>query len=114
MLDNELRSGRGLLAKLEDQAYISLANEREVLRNKMFINETKQLENEQLVNKHKAQLVNMLETRAIVKPLKSQKPVGLSNKLLLILFLVVGFMSSLIAVFVIEFLERVKSSELAR
>jgi len=112
MLDNELRSGRELLAKLEDQSYLSLANEREVLRNKMSINEKKQLENEQLVNKHKAQLANMLETRAIVEPLKSLKPVGMSNKLLLVLILVIGSISSLMAVFVIEFLEKVKSSQL--
>ena len=112
MLDNELRSGRELLAKLEDQSYLSLANEREVLRNKMSINEKKQLENEQLVNKHKVQLANILETRAIVEPLKSLEPVGMSKKLFLILFLVVGFMSSLMAVFVIEFLEKVKSSQL--
>jgi len=114
MLDNELRSGRELLAELEDQSYLSLANEREVLRNRMSVNEKKQLENEQIVDKDKAQLANMLETRAIVEPLKSQKSVGMSNKLILILFLVVGFMVSLIAVFVIEFLEKVKSSQLAR
>jgi len=114
MLDNELRSGRELLAELEDQSYLSLANEREVLRNQMSVNEKKQLENEQIVDKDKAQLANMLETRAIVEPLKSQKPVGMSNKLILILFLVVGFMVSLIAVFIIEFLEKVKSSQLAR
>jgi len=113
MLDNELRSGRELLAKLEDQSYLSLANDREVLRNKMSINEKKQLENAQIVNKHKAELANMLETRAIVEPLKSLKSVGMSNKLLLILFLVVGFMASLIAVFVIEFLEKVKTAQLA-
>ena len=114
MLDNELRSGRELLAKLEDQSYLSLVNDREVLRNKMSINDKKQLENEQLINRYKAQLANTLETRAIVEPLKSLKPVGVSNKLILILFLVVGFVTSLIAVFFIEFLEKVKSSQLAR
>ena len=112
MLDNELRSGRELLAKLEDQSYLSLVNDREVLRNKMSINEKKQLENEQLINKHKVQLSNILETRAIVEPLKSLEPVGMSKKLILILILVVGFMASLITVFVVEFLEKVKSSQL--
>jgi len=113
MLDNELRSGRELLAELEDQSYLSLADEREKLRNKMSVNEKKQLENEQLVKKHKAQLTNMLETRAIVEPLKSSSPVGISNKLLLLFFGVAGFMSSLIAVFVVEFLEKVKASQSA-
>ena len=114
MLDNELRSGRELLAELEDQSYLSLANEREMLRNEMSVNEKKQLENEQLVKKHMAQLTNMLETRAVVEPLRSPAAVGMNKKLLLILFLVAGFMASLIAVFVIEFLEKVKTSQLAR
>jgi len=114
MLDNELRSGRELLAKLENQSYLSLANDREVLRNKMSINEKKQLENEQLVNKHKSQLSNIVETGAIVEPLKSLGPVGVSNKLLLVLFVIVGFFSSLITVFVLEFLEKVKAAQLVR
>jgi Chain length determinant protein len=114
MLDNELRSGRELLAKLEDQSYLSLANEREVLRNQMSVNEKRQLENEQIVDKHKAELDNMSETRAIVKPLKSPKSVGMSNKLVLILFVVAGFMLSLISVFIMEFLENVKTAQLAR
>ena len=114
MLDNELRSGRELLAELEDQFYLELSDEREVLRNEMIINEKERLENEQIVDKKKAQLANLLETRAIVKPFKSLKPVGMSNKLVLILFVVVGFMASLIAVFVIEFLGNVKAAQLVR
>jgi len=114
MLDNELRSNRELLAKLKDQSYLSLANEREVLHNRMAANEKKQLENEQIVDKNKFQLTNLLETRAIVKPFKSIKPVGTSRKLVLVLFVVVGFMLSLISVFVIEFLENAKAHQLER
>lgn len=114
MLDNELRSNRELLANLESQSYLSLANEREVLRNKMSINEKNQLENKQVIEGYKAQLANLLETRAIVKPLKSSNFIGTSKKLILTMSLLVGFMGSLIAVFVIEFLEKVKTVQLER
>ena len=114
MLDNELRSSRELLAELENQSYLSLANEREVLHNEMAANEKKQLENEQIVDKNKSQLANLLKTRAIVKPFKSIKPVGTSRKLVLVLFVVVGFMLSLISVFVVEFLENAKAHQLER
>jgi len=114
MLDNELRTSRELLAELEDQSYLDLADEREVLRNEISDNEKRQLENMQIIAKDKAQLSNLLETRAIIKPLKSLKPVGTSSKLILVLFAVAGFMLSLIAVFVIEFLESVKTAQLER
>lgn len=112
MLDNELRSGRELLAKLEDQSYIYLANEREVLRNEMAANEKNQLQNRQVIERFKSRLANLLETRAIVKPLKSLTPVGTSKKLILILFLVVGFIVALITAFFVEFLDKVKATRL--
>jgi len=114
MLDNELRTSRELLAELEDQSYLDLADEREVLSNKISDNEKRQLENMQIIAKDKAQLSNLLETRAIIKPLKSLKPVGVSNTLVLILFVVVGFIMSLAAVFIVEFSERVKEAQLDR
>jgi len=114
MLDNELRTSRELLAELEDQSYLDLADEREVLRNKISDNEKKQLENMQVITKDKAQLSNLLETRAIIQPLKSLKPVGTSSKLILVLFAAAGFIFSLIIVFVIEFLESVKAAQLER
>ena len=114
MLDNELRTSRELLAELEDQSYLDLADEREVLRNKISDNERRLLENKQLIAKDKAQLSNLLETRAIIKPLKSLKPAGMSKKLILILFVIVGFILSFLTVFFIEFLTRVKEAQLNR
>jgi uncharacterized protein involved in exopolysaccharide biosynthesis len=53
-------------------------------------------------------LENIKETASIIPPIKSLKPVGVSRKVTLILFLFVGLVVSVFVAFFAEFLNRAK------
>jgi len=55
------------------------------------------------------QLSNLRETKTIINPARSIKPVGTSKRLIVIVSLVVGFFLALFFVFVFEFLEKARN-----
>lgn len=109
MIDNDLRQANQILAKLQEGLYITIEDEKDMLVNKMAENIRLQSEQQDQLSKIETQLVNMLETRAIVKPMKSIKPVGQSKKLIVLLSVFAGLFISLFVMFGFEFIEKARN-----
>jgi len=106
MVDSELRANRNLLAGLEEQLQINLENSREILNMKLAENLRQQAEKREMVEKINIQLNNLLETRAIIEPIRSIEPVGISKMLILIMSLMVGLFLGVFIVFLAEFFHK--------
>jgi len=107
--DSELRAHRTLLASLEEQRQITLENTRETMQIKLTENRQQQLEKNASIDRDKIQLENLLETRAIIEPIRSIDPVGTSQKLIIVVSLVAGLFLAVLAVFLIEFFEKART-----
>jgi hypothetical protein len=57
------------------------------------------------------QLANLIDTRAITEPIRSQQPTGTSKKLIVVLGGVLAIIFGLFATFIAEFLKKVKASQ---
>ncbi len=63
---------------------------------------------EQKTKEIETRLQNMKETRALIKPVRSLKPVSPSGKLILLVALILGLVLGILGVFVLEFLNKVR------
>ncbi len=108
MVDSELRSTRDVLAQLEEQLLITLENKREVLLNKLTENKQQQTEKTILLEKLEIESKNLLETRAITRPIQSVKSVGMGKMLVVIISLLAGIFIAIFAVFFAEFISKAK------
>ncbi|VAW63688.1 hypothetical protein MNBD_GAMMA11-1486 [hydrothermal vent metagenome] len=108
-VDSELRAHRDLLASLDKQLQIELENTREMMKIRLTENRQQQLEKKAVVERKRFQLGNLLETRAIIEPIQSQKPVSRSQKLVIVVSLVAGLFLGVFVVFMAEFFEKARA-----
>jgi len=113
MVDSEMRKDREVLAGLEEELHIELENTREIIMNQLTENRQKQAGQSEDLEKITMQQDNLLETRAITRPLRSIKPVGISKALIVIISLFIGVFLALFMVFFSEFLEKARSSSVS-
>ncbi len=110
-IDSEIRAHRDLLASLEEQQQIKLENMRETLKMKLSENRQQQLEKKVSLERVNIQLDNLLETRAIIEPIRSLDPVGAGKKIILAVSLVAGLFLAVLVVFLAEFFEKARARE---
>ncbi len=110
-IDSEIRAHRDLLARLEEQLQIKLENMRETLKMKLSENQQQQLEKKVSLERAIIQLDNLLETRAIIEPIRSLNPVGAGKKIILAVSLVAGLFLAVLVIFLAEFFEKVRNRE---
>jgi|GEM_PF-1372466 len=109
MVDSEMRKDREVLADLEEELYIELENTREIMMNQLTENRQKQARQNEELEKITMQQDNLLETRAITRPLRSIKPVGTGKTLIVIISLFIGVFLALFIGFFSEFLEKARN-----
>ena len=109
MIDNDLRQANMMLAEMEEEFYIAINNDRDVIANKITDNIRLQAEAKNQLAKFEIRLANLLETRAVLEPMKSIKTTGKSKKLIVLVSIFAGFFLALFSVFVFEFLEKARN-----
>ncbi|MCF6235370.1 MAG: Wzz/FepE/Etk N-terminal domain-containing protein [Gammaproteobacteria bacterium] len=109
VLDNETQQNRVQLAEFEERLYITLPNQRDDLKVQLANNKRAQARQGQLIEEIDVRLSNARETKAIVPPMQSLKPIGSSKKLIVFLSLVLGVLVGIFLAFFIEFVTNVRS-----
>ncbi len=109
VLDNETQKNRVRLAEFEERLYITLPNQRDVLKTQLADNKRAQSRQLQLIEEIDVRLANARETKAIVPPMQSIKPVGTSKKLVIILSAILGVLAGIFLAFFVEFVFNVRS-----
>lgn len=135
LIDNEIQQYRNQMIALENRVYVDIANKIEVSENKILdlvrkkefqsknlankrIEVLEQLENhdrsvlkkEAHVKQVEIRLNNSKQTSALVTPMKSIEPVGVSKKLIIILGVFLGFFIALISAFIHEFIANLQKT----
>lgn len=133
LIDNEIQQYRNQMIALENRVYVDIANKIEESENKVLdllrktefqsknltnkkIEMQEQLENhdrsilkkEAHVKQVEIRLNNSKQTNALVNPMKSIGPVGVSKKLIISLGVFVGFFIALISSLIHEFVSNVR------
>jgi LPS O-antigen subunit length determinant protein (WzzB/FepE family) len=111
MLANELQQNRARLSALEERSHVQLKNERDELTKARSDNERSKVNLRSQIERLQLSLANLQETRAIVAPMRSHRPVGLGKALWVLLSCALGCFTALIAVLVAEALGRPKLNE---
>ncbi len=109
VLDNETQQNRVRLAAFEERLYITLPNQRDDLKAQLANNKRAQARQGQLIDEIDVRLSNARETKAIVPPMQSLKPVGTSKKLIVVLSILLGGLVGIFSAFFIEFVISVRS-----
>ena len=109
VLDNETQKNRVRLAAFEERLYITLPNQRDDLKAQLADNKRAQARQGQLIEEIDVRLSNARETKAIVPPMQSLKPVGTGKKLIIILSVVLGVLVGVFLAFFVEFIANVRS-----
>lgn len=108
MLDNEVQQQRERLAKLEERLMVEVAEGQDRLANEIADNTRQQQTQKDKIARIEAQQANLVETRALVPPMQSTEPTGMSKRMMLALALVLGFMVAVFAAFFAEFLQKAR------
>jgi len=111
MLDNDVHKQRERIAKLEERLIVEVAGGQDELNKSLSDNTRAQQNQQDKISRIEVQLLNLVETRSLVPPMQSNKPIGLGKKIILLLAAVVGFILAIFAAFFMEFLEKVKQRQ---
>ncbi len=99
MIDNEIQQNSERLAALEERLYIELPREKDTLSSAISDNLREQHEQAAEIAKTEATVNNMRETRMLIAPMRSARPVGTGKTVTVLIFAVVGFFVGVFAAF---------------
>jgi capsular polysaccharide biosynthesis protein len=108
MLDNEVQQQRQRLANLEERLIVEIAESQDKLANEIASNKRQQQVQQDKIARMEAQLVNLVETRSLVPPMRSMEPTGLAKRVILGIAIMLGFIFAIVVVFVAEFMQKAK------
>ena len=108
MIDSEIDQNRKRMAALEERLHVALPDKKDNLDKALADNHRAQENNQTEFDKLDVVLKNIRETRAIIEPTQSLKPVGVSKPLIVVLGVVLGLMLGVFAAFFAEFLARAR------
>lgn len=108
MIDNEIDQNRKRMAELEERFYVTLPSKKDSLVKALADNRREQANNQTEIDKLEIVLKNIRETRAIIEPTQSLKPVGVSKPAIVLLGAIAGLMLGVFAAFFAEFLAKAK------
>jgi len=108
MIDNDIQQNRNRLFALEQQLAVEINNKKDTINKKISDAYRNIAEKKDALILKKIQLENLRETRALSVAMKSVGPVGLSQKLIVLLSVFVGFFMSFFSVYLHEFVINIK------
>jgi len=108
MIDNEIDQNRKRMSELQERRFVKVPDKQEALTKKLADNLREQQNALSTIEQVKIQLKNIRETRAVIQPTRSLKPVGIAKSLLVILGSVLGIIMGVFAAFFAEFLAKAK------
>ena len=108
MLDNEVQQQRQRLANLEERRIVEIAESQDKLANDIASNKRQQQAQKDKIARVETQLINLVETRSLVPPMRSMEPTGLAKRVILGIAIVLGMMLAIMAAFIAEFLQKAK------
>ncbi|NOZ53502.1 MAG: hypothetical protein GXP08_10245 [Gammaproteobacteria bacterium] len=111
ILDADVHKQRERIANLEERLIIEIAAGQDELSKSISDNARAQQNQQDKISRIKVQLLNLVETRSLVPPMQSAKPIGLSKKVILMLAIVSGLFLAIFIAFFVEFLEKVKQRQ---
>jgi len=106
MLDSDIEKRREHLAELQERVKIEVADKRDEFVKALADNKRAQENQADHIARLEAQLQNLRETRALVPPMQSNKPTGLTRKVIAVISVVIGMIIALFAAFFAEFLAK--------
>jgi len=108
MLDSGIKDQRERVAGLEERRVVEIAEDQDKLAKEIASN--KRLQQNQLakIARVDAQLDNLVETRALLSPMQSMEPTGMAKRMILAIAIVLGIVFAVVAVFIVEFLQKAK------
>ena len=106
MLDNEVQQQRERLATLEERLITEIAEGQDKLAKEISDNIRTQQNQKDKIARVEAQLANLVETRALVPPMQSNEPTGLSKRLILAIAIILGIVLGVFVVFFAEFIQK--------
>lgn len=107
-VDNEIKRNQELIDGLEQHLTIGINQELDELDKAEKDNARLQNEQENVIGQIKNQLLSINNTKAVVPTLMSDKPVGVSSLLIILVSTLIGVFSGVIAAFICEFLDKAK------
>ncbi|GAB4365849.1 MAG: hypothetical protein Kow0060_23410 [Methylohalobius crimeensis] len=113
LVDNQIQEDNQRLQALQERLLIGQKNRREELKKQIADTERSIQVQKLQVTQAETNLENMRMTRAIVPPMRSPAPVGISRKMIVALGLVLGLFVGVMAVFFAEFLSKAGEAEAA-
>lgn len=108
MIDNEIDQNRKRLAGLEERLQVNLPKERENLQKSLSDNAREQSNIQTAFEQVSLRLKNVRDTRALIQPTQSLKPVGKTKPLILLLGMIFGLIMGIFAAFFAEFLSKAR------
>ncbi len=104
MIDNEIQQNNQRLAALEERLHIDIPREKDSLNNTISDNSREQQEQAAEIAKIQAAVNNMRETRMLIAPMRSAKPVGAGGLVIVLASIIVGVFTGILAAFIVAFL----------
>ena len=108
MLDSDIEKQREHLSQLQERVKIEVADKKDEFIKSLADNKRDQENQIDHIARLEAQVQNMRETRALVPPMQSNKPIGLSHGVIVALSIVIGLIVATFSAFFAEFLAKAK------
>ena len=112
MIDNEIQQNRNKLDRLEEKLIVGMNNKKDVLNKKLSDTFRQILAKRDESALKKLEIENIRDTRALIVGLKSLEPTSLRKKIILLLSIFMGIFVAIIAVFIHEFILKIKAKSL--
>ncbi|HHS83788.1 MAG TPA: hypothetical protein ENK38_02545 [Gammaproteobacteria bacterium] len=109
MIDNEIQQNTQRLAALEERLHIDLPRERDSFNKMIADNLREQQEQAAEIAKIQMAVNNMRETRALIAPMRSMKPVGTSRSVIVLTFALSGVIVGLLTALFVGFYSNIRS-----
>jgi len=109
LLDSEIEQQQKRLSELEERLFIKMADNRDQLVKSLADNKREQANGKDNISSIDTQIKNLRETRSVGVAVKSNEPVGMSRKLVVLIALAIGIFSGIFIAFFAEFLAKVKA-----
>lgn len=108
MIDNEIQQNNQRLADLEERLHIDIPREKDSLNNTISDNLREQQEQAAEMEKIKAAVNNMRETRMLTSPMRSAEPVGVGGATIILISAVAGLLAGVFAAFGVAIVRRAR------
>ncbi len=110
MIDNEIQQNNQRLAALEERLHIDIPREKDSLNNAISDNSREQQEQAAEIAKIQAAVNNMRETRMLISPMRSPKPVGPGGITVILASVVAGLFAGVLGAFIMAFVRRAREA----